>query len=66
MRGFCFTLSLLAMLLSYLTARRELADQIAATGWKLERGDYEARPEPARSWHEVKTTTPNGAALAWL
>lgn len=62
----CFTLSLLAMLLSYLTARREVADEIAATDWKLERGGFETRPEPARSWHEVNTTTLNRAALVCL
>lgn len=61
-----FTVSLLAMLLSYLTARRDLRRAIADTDWKLVHGEAEAMPEEWRAWHEVKTTTLNQAALVCL
>lgn len=61
-----FTASLLAMLFSYLTCRRELARSIKEIDWKLTHGEEETQPEQRRSWHEVTTYALNRAALVFL
>lgn len=51
----CFTASLLAMLFSFRTARRELDRQVEGVDWKLAHGEEESIPQSGRPWYEVTT-----------
>ncbi len=61
----CFTVSLLAMLFSFRTARRELDRQVGVVDWTLRHGD-DKPPEARRPWHEVTTYVLNNTALLFL
>ena len=62
----CFTVSLLAMVFSFRTARRELDRQVGVVDWTLRHGDDEKPPEARRPWHEVTTYVLNNTALLFL
>jgi hypothetical protein len=62
----CFTVSLLAMVFSFRTARRELDRQVGVVDWTLRHGDEEKPPEVRRPWHEVTTYVLNNTALLFL
>jgi len=61
-----FTASLLAMLFSFRTSRRELDRQVKHVDWKLVHGDEEKPPEEGRPWYEVTTYVLNNTALVFL
>lgn len=60
-----FTASLLAMLFSFRTARRELDRQVEGVDWKLGHGEEEPGSK-ARRRHEVTTYVLNNTALLFL
>jgi hypothetical protein len=62
----CFTVSLLAMLFSFRTARREIDRQVETVDWKLGHGDDELPVKQRRPWYEVTTYVLNNAALVFL
>jgi hypothetical protein len=62
----CFTASLLAMLFSFRTARRELDRQVEGVDWKLEHGEEEPFPKPRWPRYEVTTYVLNNSALLLL
>lgn len=62
----CFTASLLAMLFSFRTTRRELDRKVKDVDWKLEHGEDEPLPDSRRPWYEVTTYVLNNTALLFL
>jgi len=62
----CFTVSLLAMLFSFRTARRDLKRSLEAIDWSLSHEDEQPFPGIRRPWYEVTTTMLNNSALAAL
>jgi hypothetical protein len=65
----CFAVSLLAMLFSHLTSRRELKRDIASVDWKLAREDESDPPDERTLWHRLTTTSTtvlNNTALVAL
>jgi hypothetical protein len=62
-----FTASLLAMLFSYLTCRRELGRNIGDVDWKLSHREDETPPVQYEApWHEVTTYQLNRVALLFM
>jgi hypothetical protein len=62
----CFTVSLLALLFSYQTCRREVGKGIGQVDQSLSSGEEDALALEQPKWHEVSTTILNNTALIAL